>query len=89
MNSNPFLYNVRADWIIDLVRLTMNTLWSIIGPSATTIKGVQVFNITVKPFLRILAAILLESKVGKNAEPEPVSVGHAESISHDSSITGA
>lgn len=65
----------------------MNALWSIIGPSVTTIKGVQVLNIAVKPLLRIPAAILLESEIGKNAEPEPVSVGHAEPISHDNSST--
>ena len=59
-------------------RLTVNVFRPVVGPAVAAVKGVEVGNVAVEAVLGELAAILLEAQVGKDAEPEPVGVGHAK-----------
>lgn len=52
-------------------------LRAVVRPSIASIEGVQVLDITVEPFLRELATILLQAQVCKYSEPKPICVGHA------------
>lgn len=54
----------------------MNALWAIVGPTATSIKGVQMLDITIQSLLRKLAAVFLQPEICKDSKPEPVCVGH-------------
>lgn len=56
----------------------MDKLRTVVGPAIATVKGIQVFYITVEPLLREFASILLQAQVCKHSEPEPVGVWHAE-----------
>lgn len=37
----------------------MNALWAIVGPAATSVKRVQMLDITIQSLLRKLAAVFL------------------------------
>lgn len=57
---------------------------AVVRPPIASIEGVQVFDITVQPFLRELAAVLFQAQVCKYSEPKPICVGHtAADISSD------
>ena len=59
----------------------MNAFRNIIRPTVATVERVKVLNIGIQPLLRELAPVLLQPKIGKDAEPEPVRVGHARRLS--------
>lgn len=58
--------------------LTVDSFWSVVRPTPSPIKGLEVFNVAVESLLGEFAAIFLQTKVGKNSKPKPVGVGHAE-----------
>lgn len=59
--------------------LTVNALGTIVGPTITTVKRVEMLNIVIESLLGELPSILFESEIGKDSEPEPIGVGHTDS----------
>ena len=44
-------------------------LWTIVAPAITTVEGVELLDVCLDKFPIPVRPVLLESEVGKNAEP--------------------
>ena len=47
----------------------MDAFWAIVGPPIASVEGVEMFDVTVQPILRELAAVLLQAEIGKYSKP--------------------
>lgn len=59
----------------------MNPFRPIIGPAVAAVKRVEVADIPGESVLGEFRATFLEAEVCKYAEPKPIRIGHATSVS--------